>query len=104
MNTSSQRTCTLIGLEACAGAHLLGRALREHGHDVKLIPAQFVRPSVKSNKNDFLDAEPIAEAVDRQNMRFVPIKSDRRQLMFRQTPDGCERRSDNTGRVFCGAV
>src|SRR5207302_5577816 len=48
---------TLIGLEACAGAHFLGRALREQGHDVKLIPAQFVRPFVKSNKNDFLDAE-----------------------------------------------
>jgi len=42
---------------------------------VKLIPAQFVKPFVKSNKNDFLDAEAIAEAVDRQNMRFVPIKS-----------------------------
>jgi transposase len=67
---------TLIGLEACAGAHFLGRALREQGHDVKLIPAQFVRPFVKSNKNDFLDAEAIAEAVDRQNMRFVPIKTD----------------------------
>src|SRR5271156_3429014 len=67
---------TLIGLEACAGAHFLGRALREQGHDVKLIPAQFVRPFVKSNKNDLLDAEAIAEAVDRQNMRFVPIKTD----------------------------
>lgn len=67
---------TLIGLEACAGAHFLGRALREQGHEVKLIPAQFVRPFVKSNKNDFLDAEAIAEAVDRQNMRFVPIKTD----------------------------
>jgi transposase len=65
---------TLIGLETCAGAHFLGRALREQGHDVKLIPAQFVRPFVKSNKNDFLDAEAIAEAVDRQNMRFVPIR------------------------------
>jgi hypothetical protein len=43
---------------------------------VKLIPAQFVKPFVKSNKNDFLDAEAIAEAVDRQNMRFVPIKTD----------------------------
>src|SRR3982074_3276944 len=63
---------SLIGLEACSGAHFLGRALREQGHDVKLIPAQFV----KSNKNDFLDAEAIAEAVDRQNMRFVPIKTD----------------------------
>jgi len=43
---------------------------------VKLIPAQFVKPFVKSNKSDFLDAEAIAEAVDRQNMRFVPIKTD----------------------------
>jgi transposase len=67
---------TLIGLEACAGAHFLGRTLREQGHDVKLIPAQFVKPFVKSNKNDFLDAEAIAEAVDRQNMRFVLIKTD----------------------------
>ena len=73
--TANMQT-TLIGLEACSGAHFLGRALREQGHDVKLIPAQFVRPFVKSNKNDFLDAEAIAEAVDRQNMRFVPIKTD----------------------------
>jgi len=67
---------SLIGMEACAGAHFLSRILREQGHDVKLIPAQFVKPFVKSNKNDFLDAEAIAEAVDRQNMRFVPIKTD----------------------------
>jgi transposase len=67
---------SLIGMEACAGAHFLSRTLREQGHDVRLIPAQFVRPFVKSNKNDFLDAEAIAEAVDRQNMRFVPIKTD----------------------------
>src|ERR1700747_631220 len=67
---------SLIGMEACAGAHFLSRTLREQGHDVKLIPAQFVRPFVKSNKNDFLDAEAIAEAVGRQNMRFVPIKTD----------------------------
>jgi transposase len=67
---------TLIGLEACGGAHFLGRALREQCHEVKLIPAQFVKPFVKSNKNDFIDAEAIAEAVDRQNMRFVPIKTD----------------------------
>jgi len=67
---------SLIGMEACSGAHFLGRALRAQGHDVKLIPAQFVKPFVKSNKNDFLDAEAIAEAVDRQNMRFVPIKTD----------------------------
>src|ERR1700733_1141028 len=66
----------LVGLEACSGAHFLGRALRSQGHDVRLIPAQFVKPFVKSNKNDFLDAEAIAEAVARQNMRFVPIKTD----------------------------
>jgi len=53
---------SLIGLEACSGAHFLGRALRKQGHDVRLIPAQFVRPFVKSNKNDFVDAEAIAEA------------------------------------------
>ena len=63
-------------MEACSVAHFLGPVLRAQGHDVKLIPAQFVKPFVKSNKNDFLDAEAIAEAVDRQNMRFVPIKTD----------------------------
>ncbi len=65
-----------IGLEACSGSHFLGRALAEQGHDVRLIPAQFVKPFVKSNKNDYLDAEAIAEAVERENMRFVPIKTD----------------------------
>ena len=67
---------SLIGIEACSGAHFIGAALREQGHDVRLIPAQFVKPFLKSNKNDFLDAEAIAEAVARQNMRFVPIKTD----------------------------
>lgn len=66
----------LIGIEACSGAHFLGATLRDQGHDVRLIPAQFVKPFLKSNKNDFLDAEAIAEAVARQNMRFVPIKTD----------------------------
>ena len=73
--TANLQTC-LIGMEACSGSHFLGRALREQGHDVKLIPAQFVKPFVKSNKNDFIDAEAIAEAVERENMRFVPIKTD----------------------------
>ena len=73
--TANMQT-SLIGMEACGGAHFLGRALRAQGHEVKLIPAQFVKPFVKSNKNDFIDAEAIAEAVDRQNMRFVPIKTD----------------------------
>src|SRR5271155_97625 len=51
---------SLIGLEACSGAHFLGRELRKQGHDVRLIAAQFVKPLVKSNKNDFVDAEAIA--------------------------------------------
>ena len=73
--TANMQT-SLIGLEACSGAHFLGRALRKQGHDVRLIAAQFVKPFVKSNKNDFIDAEAIAEAVERKNMRFVPIKTD----------------------------
>ena len=66
---------SLIGLEACAGAHFLGARQREQGHDVRLIPAQFIKLYRKSNKNDFLDAEAIAEAVTKENMRFVPIKN-----------------------------
>lgn len=66
----------LVGIEACSGAHFIGAALRDQGHDIRLIPAQFVKPFLKSNKNDFLDAEAIAEAVTRKNMRFVPIKTD----------------------------
>lgn len=65
----------LIGMEACPGAHFLGAKLTAQGHQVRLIPAQFVRPFVKSNKNDYLDAEAIAEAVQRPTMRFVPIKT-----------------------------
>jgi transposase len=66
----------LIGMEACGGAHFLGRALREQGHEVRLIPAQDVKPFVKTNKSDYIDAEAIAEAVCRPTMRFVPIKTD----------------------------
>src|SRR4030095_11843615 len=64
----------LIGMEACGGAHYWARRFREHGHDVKLLAPQCVKPFVKSNKNDMRDAEAIAEAVTRPTMRFVPIK------------------------------
>lgn len=64
-----------VGMEACSGAHLLGHQLTEQGHDVRLMPPQYVRPYVKSNKNDFIDAEAIAEAVQRPTMRFVPLKT-----------------------------
>jgi transposase len=65
----------LIGIEACGGAHDWARRFREHGHEVKLIAPQFVKPFVKSNKNDMRDAEAIAEAVTRPTMRFVPAKA-----------------------------
>src|SRR3954452_1691220 len=72
--TANLQTC-LIGMEACCGAHYLGRILASQSHHVRLIPAQFVKPFLKSNKNDYLDAEAIAEAVQRPPMRFVPIKT-----------------------------
>ena len=73
--TVNMPTC-LIGIEACPGAHFLARALLKQGHEVKLMPAEYVRPFVKSNKNDYVDAEAIAEAVQRPTMRFVPVKSE----------------------------
>jgi len=66
----------VIGMESCSGAHFLGRALRDQGHEVRLMPAQYVKPYVQTNKSDFLDAEAIAEAVQRPRMRFVPIKTE----------------------------
>src|SRR4030088_2939246 len=66
----------LIGMEACGGAHFLGRALREQGHEARLIRPQYVKPYVKTNKSDYIDAEAVAEAVGRPTMRFVPIKTD----------------------------
>src|SRR5712692_4796866 len=65
----------LIGMEACGGAHYWARRFREHGHEVKLMAPQFVKPYIKSNKNDMRDAEGIGEAVTRPTMRFVPIKN-----------------------------
>ena len=65
----------LIGLEACPGAHYLARRLQSQGHTIRLLPPQYVRPYVKSHKNDFVDAEAIAEAVGRATMRFVAPKT-----------------------------
>lgn len=70
----------LIAFEACGGAHWLARACQRYGHDVRLIPPQYVKPYVKGNKNDFIDADAIAEAVGRSGMRFVPIKSEEAQV------------------------
>jgi transposase len=68
-----------IGMEACTGAHHWGRLLEAKGYKVKLIAPQFVKPYVKSNKNDANDAEAICEAMSRPNMRFVQVKSVEQQ-------------------------
>jgi len=69
----------VVGLEACCGSHYWVRVLSRHGHTVRLIAPQFVKPYVKSNKNDANDAEAICEAVSRPQMRFVPAKSVEQQ-------------------------
>jgi transposase len=68
-------------MEACAGAHHMARQFAGHGHEVKLISPQFVRPFVKSNKNDFVDAEAICEAASRPSMRFVTPKTEAQQTL-----------------------
>ncbi|MBB2488197.1 IS110 family transposase [Mitsuaria sp. WAJ17] len=72
----------LIGIEACASAHHWARKLQALGHTVRLMAPQFVKPYVKSNKNDAADAEAICEAVSRPSMRFVPIKNVEQQSVL----------------------
>ena len=69
----------LVGIEACASSHYWAQQLTALGHDVKLMPSAYVKPYVKRQKNDAADAEAICEAVQRPNMRFVPIKSPEQQ-------------------------
>ena len=69
----------LVGMEACGSAHHWARKLEGYGHTVKLMAPQFVKPYVKTNKNDMADAEAICEAVGRPNMRFVPVKNVEQQ-------------------------
>jgi transposase len=81
----------LVGMEACGGAHYWARKLQALGHTVKLIPPQYVKPYVKTHKNDAVDAEGICEAVGRPNMRFVAIKTVEQQstLMLHNARRGC---------------
>lgn len=65
----------IVGMEACCGAHHLGRVFAAHGHDVRLMSPEYVRPYIKAQKNDDRDAEGIAEAATRPTMRFVELKS-----------------------------
>jgi transposase len=73
-------SCTVV-MEACAGAHHMARHLMTFGHQVKLISPQFVRPFVKGNKNDFIDAEAICEAASRPTMRFVTPRTEAQQIL-----------------------
>ena len=79
----------LVGVEACATAHFWARQLRELGHDVRLMPAQYVKAYLKRGKNDAADAAAICEAVTRPSMRFVPIKGEDQQaaLMLHRARD-----------------
>jgi len=72
-------TPTVVGLEACGGAHHWARVLRGLGHEVKLLPPQYVKPYVKRGKNDAADAAAICEAMSRPSMRFVPVKTPEAQ-------------------------
>ena len=71
-----------IGMEACGGAHYWARELTKLGHEVRLMPPQYVKPYVKTNKHDAADAEGCWEAVQRPNMRFVPVKSESQQALL----------------------
>jgi transposase len=75
-------TPCLIGMEACCSAHYWARQLHKLGHSVKLMAPQFVKPYVKTNKNDVADAEAICEAVRRPTMRFVPMKNGEQQAVL----------------------
>jgi transposase len=77
---SNLKAVTVV-MEACAGSHWLARKLNAMGHHAKLISAQYVRPFVKSNKNDYIDAEAICEAASRPAMRFVEPRTEAQQLL-----------------------
>ena len=72
----------LVGIEACSSSHYWARELIARGHDVRLLPAQYVKPYLKRQKNDAADAEAICEAVTRPTMRFVPVKSPEQQSVM----------------------
>ena len=78
----ARRTAGLVAMEACGSAHHWGRVVSALGHQVRLIPTQFVRPFVKSNKTDTADAQAIWEAAQRPEMRFVALKSELQQAVL----------------------
>src|SRR5688572_23476160 len=93
-----------IGLEACGAAHYWARELGALGHEVVLLPPQYVKPYVKRNKNDAADAEAICEAMARPTMRFVPVKTAEQQsaLMLVGTRDALVRRRTQVSNAIRG--
>jgi len=99
----------LVGMEACGSAHYWARELQALGHEVRLIPPQYVKPFVKTNKNDASDAEAICEALVRPTMRFAPIKSAEQQsvLMLHRARELLVRQKTmliNALRGHCGEL
>ena len=74
--------CCVVGLEAGRGSHHWARVVKDLGHEVRMMPPQYVKPYVKTNKNDTVDAAAICEAVTRPTMRFVPVKSVEQQAIL----------------------
>ena len=95
---------TKLGMEACGGAHYWARELRALGHEVVLLPPQYVKPYVKRNKNDAADAEAICEAMSRPTMRFVPVKTTEQQaaLMLAGARDGLIARRTQLSNTMRG--
>jgi transposase len=96
----------LIGMESCPGSQWLARKLHAVGHEVRIMPAQFVKPYVKTNKSDIIDAEAIAEAVTRPTMRFVAVRSTEQvdlQALHRMRSQlvSTKTRLINQMRAFC---
>jgi transposase len=96
----------IVGMESCAGSQWIARKIQAMGHKVRLIPAQFVKPYVKSNKSDIIDAEAIAEAATRPTMRFATLKTEEQadlQALHRVRDQmiGTRTRLINQMRAFC---
>jgi transposase len=93
-----------VGLEACGAAHYWARELQALGHEVVLLPPQYVKPYVKRNKNDAADAMAICEAMSRPTMRFVPVKTPAQQaaLMLAGTRDALIRRRTQLTNMIRG--
>ncbi|WP_338149972.1 IS110 family transposase [Sinorhizobium meliloti] len=105
-SSSREQHPAIVGMESCAGSQWIARKIQALRHKVRLIPAQFVKPYVKSNKTDVIDAEAIAEAATRPTMRFAALKSEEQadlQALHRVRDQmiGTRTRLINQMRAFC---